>query len=81
MNEGNSDAAAGFGMANLRVGFQHQFISGVYGNWRVSEFVRIDNATNHRYVGTVIVAEARGRYFEPAAGRNASAGISVAYSF
>ena len=81
VNELNSDAAAGFGIANLRAGFQQQFAANAHGSWRVSEFVRIDNATDHRYIGSVIVAEARGRYFEPAAGRNYLVGVNVARSF
>ena len=81
VNEANSDAAAGFGVANLRVGFQQQVTQGGYGNWRFSEFVRVDNVTDHRYIGSVIVAEARGRYFEPAAGRNFLVGLNAAYAF
>ena len=81
VNEANSDAAAGFGVANMRVGFQQQVTQGGYGNWRFSEFVRVDNVTDHRYIGSVIVAEARGRYFEPAAGRNFLVGFNAAYAF
>ena len=81
VNEANSDAAAGFGVANVRAGFQQQFATGVRGNWRISEFVRVDNVTDHRYIGSVIVAEARARYFEPAAGRNVVVGFNAAYSF
>ncbi len=81
VNELNSDAAAGFGVANVRAGFQQQFAASGHGSWRVSEFVRIDNVTDHRYIGSVIVAEARGRYFEPAAGRNYLVGVNVARSF
>ena len=81
VNEANSDAAAGFGVANVRAGFQQQFATDVRGNWRISEFVRVDNVTDHRYIGSVIVAEARARYFEPAAGRNVLVGLNAAYSF
>ena len=80
-NEANSDAAAGFGVVNVRVGFQQHFATGVQGNWRINEFVRVDNVTGQRYVGSVIVAEARARYFEPAAGRNFLVGLNAAYSF
>ncbi|MBL0121720.1 MAG: TonB-dependent receptor [Betaproteobacteria bacterium] len=81
VNEANSGAAAGFGVANMRAGFKQQLSGGVLGNWRISEFVRIDNVTDHRYIGSVIVAEARGRFFEPAPGRNVLVGINAAYSF
>ena len=81
VNEANSDAAAGFGVANVRAGFQQQFATGARGNWRISEFVRVDNVTDHRYIGSVIVAEARARYFESASGRNVLVGFNAAYSF
>lgn len=81
VNESNSDAAAGFAVASLRIGFQQQFTASTEGNWRISEFVRVDNVTDRRYVGSVIVAEARARYFEPAAGRNFLVGFNVARSF
>ena len=81
VNEANTDAAAGFGVANVRAGFQQQFAIGVRGNLRISEFVRVENVTDHRYIGSVIVAEARGRYFEPAPGRNVLVGLNAAYSF
>ena len=81
VNEANSDAAAGFGIANLRTGFQQESGAGTRGSWRLTEFVRVDNVTNHRYIGSVIVAEARSRYFEPAPGRSVSLGLTAAYSF
>lgn len=81
VNDANTDAAAGYGVANVRAGFQQQFAGGEHGSWRVSEFMRIDNIGDHRYIGSVIVAEARQRYFEPAAGRNFLVGVNVAYSF
>ena len=81
VNEANSDAASGFGVANVRVGFQQQLAAGNHNNWRISEFVRVDNVTDRRYFGSVIVAEARGRFFEPAPGRNVLVGLNAAYSF
>jgi len=81
VNEANTDSAAGFGVANIRAGFLQQFGVGAQGRWRISEFVRVDNVTDHRYIGSVIVAEARGRYFEPAPGRNVLVGFNATYSF
>ncbi|WP_440310492.1 hypothetical protein, partial [Klebsiella pneumoniae] len=34
-----------------------------------------------RYVGSVIVNESNGRYYEPAPGRNYGVGLSVSYQF
>ena len=81
VNEANSDAAAGFRAANVRVGWLQQFGGGAHGQWRVKEFVRVDNICDRRYIGSVIVAEARGRYFEPAPGRSAMVGVNVEYAF
>ncbi len=81
VNEANNDAAASFAVANLRIGFQQQFGPGGDGDWRISEFARIENVTDRRYVGSVIVAEARARYFEPAAGRSFLIGLNVSRSF
>jgi iron complex outermembrane receptor protein len=62
----NTDAAAGYWVANLRAGFEQQSR-----HWRFSEFARLDNLANRAYVGSVIVNEANSRFFEPAPGRTA----------
>jgi iron complex outermembrane receptor protein len=62
----NTDAAAGYWVANWRAGFEQQST-----HWRFSEFARIDNLANRAYVGSVIVNEANSRFFEPAPGRTA----------
>ncbi len=81
VNDANTDAAAGYGVANIRAGFQQQLSTAHFGHWRLSEFVRVDNVTDRRYIGSVIVAEARGRYFEPAPGRNVMVGFNAMVSF
>ena len=55
-----------------RIGVQQQ-----WGNARRSAFLLGDNLSGKTYAGTVIVNEANRRYFEPAAGRNWLAGISL----
>ena len=50
-------------------------------DWRFTQLVRLDNATNRRYAGSVIVNEANGRYFEPAPGRNWFAGVTLDVAF
>ena len=44
---------------------------------RVSAFVRLNNLLDRRYVGSVIVGDGNGRYFEPAPGFNVLAGVNV----
>ena len=45
--------------------------------FKVSAFLRINNLLNRRYVGSIIVNDGNGRYFEPAAGFNLLGGVSV----
>ncbi len=66
VNDRNSDAAAGFWVANLRAGFEQETR-----HWRFSEFARLDNLAGRAYVGSVIVNETNSRFFEPAPGRTA----------
>lgn len=76
VNDANGDAAPAYTVASLRVGHE-----GALGRWRHRAFLRIDNATDRRYAGSVIVAEARGRYFEPAPGRGHFLGIELSRRF
>ena len=76
VNDANADAAPAYTVANLRVG--HEWATG---GWRLRPYLRVDNVTDRRYAGSVIVAEARARYFEPAPGRSWFAGIEVARRF
>jgi len=62
----NTDAAAGYWVANWRAGFEQESR-----HWRFSEFARLDNLANRAYVGSVIVNETNSRFFEPAPGRTA----------
>ncbi|RZL09955.1 MAG: TonB-dependent receptor [Rubrivivax sp.] len=42
----------------------------VWQGWRLEALARIDNLTDQAYVGSVIVNDGNGRFFEPAAGRS-----------
>lgn len=70
----NSDAASGFAVWNLRL--QHRR-STAWGLWTV--YGRIDNLTDRRYAGSVIVNDGNGRFFEPAPGRSGFAGIELEF--
>ncbi|HUQ52710.1 MAG TPA: TonB-dependent receptor [Gammaproteobacteria bacterium] len=76
VDDQNSDAASSYTIGNVRFGFEQQGRG-----WRLSEFVRVDNVTNREYVGSVIVAEANGRFFEPAPGRTWLVGVSASLTF
>jgi iron complex outermembrane receptor protein len=66
VDDRNTDAAAGYWVANWRAGFEQETR-----HWRFSEFARVDNLANRAYVGSVIVNETNSRFFEPAPGRTA----------
>jgi iron complex outermembrane receptor protein len=76
VNDTNTDAAAAYVSADLTAGY-HWSLSA----WQWSAFGRIANVTGRRYVGSVIVNEGNGRYFEPAPGRTFFAGVTVSYRF
>jgi iron complex outermembrane receptor protein len=76
VNEANTDAAPASTVANLRAGLEQRAAG-----WFVREFVRVDNVGDRQYAGSVIVAEARGRYFEPAPGRNVMVGVTASLAF
>jgi iron complex outermembrane recepter protein len=67
VNDTNTDHAGGHGLFNLR--YSHL--------WRVDEagslqlLARLDNVAGRRVVGSVIVNDGNGRYFEPGAPRSA----------
>ncbi len=76
VNDGNSDAAAGFGVASAFVGYAAQL-----GIWQLEGFVRADNLLDKRYAGSVIVNEGNSRFFEPAPGRTWLAGLTASVGF
>ena len=76
VNDRNTDAAPAYTIGNVRVGFEQRA-----GRWLLREFVRVNNVTNENYVGSVIVGDANGRYFEPSATRNFLIGVSVNATF
>ncbi len=65
VNERNSDAAPAATVTNVRLGFEQQHAA-----FTLREFVRVNNVTDRRYSGSVIVGDTNARYFEPAPGRN-----------
>ncbi len=76
VNDQNAEAAAAYSVWNLRAALQQRGR-----NWKLTEYVRVDNAGDKRYIGSVIVADGNGRFYEPAPGRNAMVGVNVELSF
>jgi iron complex outermembrane receptor protein len=68
--------APGYALLNARLGLQQ-----AWAGWTWKEFIRVDNIANRRYIGSVIVGDATGRYYEPGPGRHWLAGFTVARRF
>ena len=49
--------------------------------WRVSEYLRVENLGDRKIIGSVIVNEANGRFYEPSPGRNAMLGVRAKLLF
>ncbi len=76
VNDPNSAAADAYTIGSLRAGFEQRTR-----RWRLTEYLRVDNITDRQYVGSVIVADANSRFYEPAPGRNWLLGARASLSF
>lgn len=75
-NDENTAKAPSYTTVGLNTGYKFN-----YNNWMLDVFGRVDNLFDKEYVGSVIVNESNGRYYEPAPGRNYGVGLSLAYRF
>ena len=73
VDDRNTDAAPGYATFNLALA--RTFVAA--GPAKLRAFLRIDNLLNARYIGSVIVNEANGRFFEPAPGRSWLLGLDA----
>lgn len=71
-NDTNADSVDGYTTLNLKA--SHGWAVGA-GN--LTAYARIDNLTDRRYVGSVIVNQASKQFYEPAPGRNWTVGLSL----
>ena len=76
VNDLNTDAAAAHTLFNLGVQFTQE-----RGDWTLKEFVRLDNLTDQKHAGSVIVNDGNSRFFEPGAGRKLLLGLEAQRSF
>jgi len=68
------NTAEAYSLINLRASLKQEV-----SNWKITEFVRIDNATNKSYVSNVKVNS--NDTFEPGNNRNYTVGITSSYTF
>jgi iron complex outermembrane receptor protein len=76
VNDQNSEFAASYAVANAVIGFEQRGAG-----WRLSEFLRVDNLGDKSYVGSVIVNDGNGRFYEPAPQRNILLGVQASLQF
>jgi iron complex outermembrane receptor protein len=75
-NDANTDAAPAYTRVDL--GAERRLRTG---NIEWTGFARIDNVLDRAIVGSVIVNDSNGRYFEPAPGRGWTVGLSARMDF
>ena len=76
VDDRNTDAAEAYTIASLRLMAEHSF-----GPYTLQGLARLDNLTDQNYIGSVIVNESNGRFFEPAQGRNWLLGLKLNRQF
>ncbi|MCH4243963.1 TonB-dependent receptor [Acinetobacter gerneri] len=76
VNDINSDSAPSYTIFSANLGY-----AWALKDWKFNTYARVDNLFDKNYIGSVIVNESNKRYFEPAEGRNFSAGVSVTKQF
>ena len=76
VDDQNTDAAPSYTVVAAYAGYAWQLQ-----DWKVNIFSRVDNLLDKDYVGSVIVNDGNSRFFEPADGRNWSAGLRVSKQF
>ena len=76
VNDINSQYAPSYTVAGANIGYNWNMK-----DWSVKTFARVDNLFDKDYSGSVIVNESNGRFYEPAEGRNWSAGLSITKAF
>ncbi|MBC5766725.1 TonB-dependent receptor family protein [Ramlibacter albus] len=72
VNDANSDAAGSWTTFGLHAGWRKPM-----GDWTLDTTLRVDNVTDRRYAGSVIVNEGNSRFFEPAPGRQYSLKLAL----
>lgn len=76
VNDRNSDAAASHTLYSLGARLEQ-----ITGSWTWREFIRVDNLTDKKHAGSVIVNDGNSRFFELGLGRTLSAGVELSRRF
>lgn len=77
LDDTNSNNAPSYLLFNLRGSMQQE----LGGNWRLTEYVRIENIFDKDYIGSIRVNDTNSRFYETAPGRNWIVGVKANYMF
>lgn len=75
-NDTNTDSAEAYTIFNWHGGFAQE-----HNAWKFSEFLRVDNISDRKYVSSIRVNDANGRFYEPGVFRSWLVGINASYRF
>lgn len=75
-NDTNTASADGYTVLNLKASYGWPVGQGL-----LTAYARVDNATDRRYVGSVIVNQSANQFYEPAPGRNWTIGARLVVPF
>jgi iron complex outermembrane receptor protein len=71
-NDTNTASADGYTVLNLKASHAWRM-----GKGRLTGYARVDNVTDQKYVGSVIVNQSSSQFYEPAPGVNYTVGLSL----
>jgi iron complex outermembrane receptor protein len=74
VNDTNTVLAPSYTIAGVEAGYGMEF-----NQWRLSAFVRVNNAFDEDYVGSIIVNDGNQRFFEPGPPLAVLAGVNIAW--
>jgi len=75
VNDAASEHAAGYGLVGVEAGYTVALAA----HTRLQLTARVDNLADRRYIGSVIVNDSNGRYFEPGPGRTWMLGMRLVF--
>jgi len=77
VTDDNSAAAPSYFVTSAYTGYNWRMNE----HWMINGFIRVDNLLDRHYVGSVVVNDRNGYYYEPAAQRNYLVGVTADFKF
>lgn len=76
VNDANSESAPSYELVGIDGGYVFDLP-----RWRIRSYLAIDNLFDSDYIGSVIVNDGNGRYYEPGPGRSVLAGLAFDWKY